>query len=49
MHAHLGAGSSGRLGEEGSGMRILYGGLVKSANAREILATPEVGGALVGV
>lgn len=29
-------------------VRILYGGSVKPENAREILATPEVGGALVG-
>jgi triosephosphate isomerase len=48
MHAHIRACLSGRLGEEGRGMRILYGGSVKPANAREILATPEVGGALVG-
>ncbi|MFZ5730040.1 MAG: triose-phosphate isomerase, partial [Pseudomonadota bacterium] len=27
---------------------ILYGGSVKPANAAEILAVPEVGGALVG-
>ncbi len=30
------------------GPRILYGGSVKPANAQEILATSEVGGALVG-
>ena len=29
-------------------MRILYGGSVKPENAAEILAVPEVGGALVG-
>jgi len=29
-------------------VRILYGGSVKSTNAREILALPEVDGALVG-
>ncbi|WP_369025183.1 triose-phosphate isomerase [Qipengyuania sp. RANM35] len=29
-------------------VRILYGGSVKPENAREILSTPEVGGALVG-
>ena len=29
-------------------MRILYGGAVKPENAAEILAVPEVGGALVG-
>ncbi|QYJ06125.1 triose-phosphate isomerase [Qipengyuania flava] len=36
-------------GEEVSAqVRILYGGSVKPENAREILSTPEVGGALVG-
>ena len=33
---------------EGAAVRILYGGSVKPANAAEILAVPEVGGALVG-
>lgn len=32
----------------GAGPRILYGGSVKPANAKEILHVPEVGGALVG-
>ncbi len=32
----------------GSGIAILYGGSVKPANAAELLAVPEVGGALVG-
>ena len=31
-----------------SGIRILYGGSVKAANAKEILATPHVNGVLVG-
>lgn len=30
------------------GLRILYGGSVKAANAKDILATAHVGGALVG-
>jgi triosephosphate isomerase len=34
--------------EASAQVRILYGGSVKPDNAREILATPEVGGALVG-
>jgi triosephosphate isomerase len=40
----------GRLQGEGqaSGVRILYGGSVKPANARELLVVPEVNGALVG-
>jgi triosephosphate isomerase len=37
-----------RFGAEGKKVRILYGGSVKSTNAREILALPEVDGALVG-
>ena len=35
-------------GEAGQGVRILYGGSVKADNAADLLATPEVGGALVG-
>ena len=38
----------GRFGGEGAGMRILYGGSVKPANASELLAVPNVNGALVG-
>ena len=34
--------------EQGAGVRILYGGSVNPDNAREILSTEEVGGALVG-
>lgn len=34
--------------EEGSTVRILYGGSVKPENARELLGADEVGGALVG-
>ena len=37
-----------RLGKEGKAVRILYGGSVKPSNAHEILALPEVGGALIG-
>ncbi|MGV9006110.1 MAG: triose-phosphate isomerase [Brevundimonas sp.] len=37
-----------RLGEAGDIAPILYGGSVKPDNAAEILAIPEVGGALVG-
>jgi triosephosphate isomerase (TIM) len=39
---------SERLGHEGGRMRILYGGSVKPSNARELLAIPNVNGALVG-
>src|SRR5579863_9523746 len=37
-----------RFGAEGARMRILYGGSVKPANARELLAIPNVNGALIG-
>jgi triosephosphate isomerase len=37
-----------RFGDEGKGMRILYGGSVKPANARELLAVDNVDGALIG-
>ena len=36
------------LGEEGRGIRILYGGSVKPKNARELLTVADVDGALVG-
>jgi len=48
MHAHIRGCLVRRFGEEGRAIRILYGGSVKPSNAREILAIPEVGGALVG-
>lgn len=48
VHGHIRAGLRARLGAEGAGVRILYGGSVKPANAAEILAVAEVGGALVG-
>ncbi|MET1756598.1 triose-phosphate isomerase [Novosphingobium sp. RD2P27] len=35
-------------GDAGAQVRILYGGSVKADNAAELLAVPEVGGALVG-
>jgi triosephosphate isomerase len=37
-----------RLGHAGGGIRILYGGSVRPANAGSLLAVPHVGGALVG-
>ncbi|GAA4038644.1 triose-phosphate isomerase [Parerythrobacter jejuensis] len=49
MHAAIRGFLVDRYGaEEGSEMRILYGGSVKPENAREILAVGDVGGALVG-
>ena len=37
-----------QLGEAGNSTRILYGGSVKSSNAAEIFAQPDIDGALVG-
>lgn len=48
MHAHIRHCLEERLGTEGRELRILYGGSVNPSNARDILALPEVGGALVG-
>jgi triosephosphate isomerase len=45
-HAGLGAGERGAA--LASGTRILYGGSVKPDNARDLLAAPDVDGALVG-
>jgi triosephosphate isomerase (TIM) len=44
MHAHI----RRLLGQKGGEMRILYGGSVKAANATDLLAIPDVDGALVG-
>ena len=48
VHAHIRHCLVMRLGAAGREVRILYGGSVKPSNAREILAVPEVGGALIG-
>ncbi|MCX5521086.1 triose-phosphate isomerase [Kaistia defluvii] len=48
VHAHIRQRLVARFGAEGAGMRILYGGSVKPANAGEILAIADVDGALVG-
>ncbi|MBV9509615.1 MAG: triose-phosphate isomerase [Caulobacteraceae bacterium] len=48
IHAAIRAALVRGLGEAGRTAPILYGGSVKPANAAEILAVPEVGGALVG-
>ena len=48
MHAAIRAELIALFGEQGGVTPILYGGSVKPDNAREILAAPEVGGALVG-
>ena len=48
MHRHIRAELVKRFGEAGKQIEILYGGSVNPKNAKEILAQPEVGGALVG-
>ena len=48
VHAAIRGALVRKLGAAGEAAPILYGGSVKAANAAEILATAEVGGALVG-
>ncbi len=48
VHRAVRAAMIERLGPGVAATPILYGGSVKPDNAREILAVPEVGGALVG-
>lgn len=48
VHRAVRAAMIERLGLASAAAQILYGGSVKPDNARDILAVPEVGGALVG-
>jgi triosephosphate isomerase len=48
MHAFIHDELVRQFGKAGQGIRILYGGSVKGANAAGLLAVPHVGGALVG-
>ncbi len=48
VHRHIREALVASLGETGRTLRILYGGSVKADNAAELLAVPDVGGALVG-
>ena len=48
MHAMIRAKLIQLLGEEGTKVRILYGGSVNPANAAQILACEDVNGALIG-
>jgi triosephosphate isomerase len=48
VHTHLRGLLRARLGDEADGIRLLYGGSVKPANAADILALDDVDGALVG-
>lgn len=48
VHGLIRRGLTNRFGEDGTRIRILYGGSVKPQNARELMGVPEVNGALVG-
>lgn len=48
MHGAIRAKLLALFGEDGAGVRILYGGSVNAGNAIELLHCDEVGGALVG-
>jgi triosephosphate isomerase len=48
VHGFVRAELNRHIGVESDGVRILYGGSVKAANAAEIFAIPDVDGALVG-
>ncbi|MGV0910687.1 triose-phosphate isomerase [Martelella sp. FOR1707] len=48
VHAAMRADLVERFGEAGEKIRLLYGGSVKPANARELLSVPNVNGALIG-
>jgi triosephosphate isomerase len=48
MHGFIRERLGARYGEAGRGTRILYGGSVKPANAKELLTVDNVDGALVG-
>ena len=48
VHGFIRKQLTGRFGGEGAGVRLLYGGSVKPANAQELLSVAEVNGALVG-
>ncbi len=48
MHSFIRQRIGARFGAEGSRIRILYGGSVKPANAKDLLTVADVNGALVG-
>lgn len=48
MHAFIREELERQFGEAGQGIRILYGGSMRPANAASILAVPHVGGGLIG-
>jgi triosephosphate isomerase len=48
VHAHIRSAIASRDAKIADGLRILYGGSVKAANAREIFSMPDVDGGLIG-
>ncbi len=48
VHGFVRSFLEGRFSEEGTAMRLLYGGSVKPGNASELMLVPDVNGALVG-
>jgi len=48
VHAYIRAAIAARDAKIAADVRILYGGSVKAANARELFAMPDVDGGLVG-
>lgn len=48
VHGHIRETLVTRFGAEGKSVRILYGGSVTATNALQILALPDVDGALIG-
>ena len=48
VHAFIRKALVERLGADGAGVRILYGGSVKPSNAAELMNVANVNGALVG-
>ena len=48
VHAFVRKQVTARFGAEGARIRILYGGSVKPANAKELLTISDVNGALIG-
>jgi triosephosphate isomerase len=48
VHGAIREALTTRFGEEGAGVRILYGGSVKPTNAHELMKVANVNGALVG-
>ena len=48
MHRFIRDRLGSRFGQAGQGIRVLYGGSVKPANAKELLGVDDVDGSLVG-